>query len=199
MRRPASHPARSVRARLAATVACSAFTAASCANKRQRIAAFDARAGESGVARRRPRRFARSVGVAAGWPPTMATCSSTQRVCTLPATKSGCARMLRRNGMLVATPSSRNSLSARGGAADRDGEIRRGECTITLASSESNAPLVAIARVAEPVRPHARPARRLIDGQRAAAGPNRTVRADGFHVDAGLDRVAARTRRGVTT
>ena len=79
--------------------------------QRQRIAAFDPRTGEPAVACRRRAR-PRSVGVAAGGR-KCATCSSTQRVWTLPRRNPDAPGWLRRNGMLVPTPSSRNSLSAR--------------------------------------------------------------------------------------
>ena len=116
-----------------------------------------------------------------------------------PATKSGCARMLRRKAMLVATPSSRNSLSARVSARHGVGEIRRRRMDDHLGQQGIERARGAVAGIAEPVGAHAGAVRRLVDGERAAAGPHRAVRPDRLHVDARLDRVAARRamrRRG---
>lgn len=84
------------------------------------------------------KRCRRSVPPAA----SAAMCSCTQRVWTVPAMKLGCARISRRNGMLVPTPSMRHSLSARVRRPTAAAKSGDGEWAITLASNESNAPLV---------------------------------------------------------
>ena len=158
--------------------------------QRQRIAALDPGTGEA--ARRSPPDgvVRRSAAVDRAAAASAAMCSSTQRVWTLPAAKSGCARMLCRNGMLVPTPSMPELAERARGASDRAGEIRRRRVGDHLGEQRVERAAGAIAGIAKAVGPHARPARRLIDGQRAAAGPHRAVGADRFHVDASLDRVS---------
>ena len=122
------------------------------------------------------------------------TFSSTQRVWTFPATKSGCVRMARRNGMLVAMPSSRNSLSARVARPNDRGEIRRWGMRDDLGQQRIERPAGTIPRVAEPVRPHARPASapRRPSKCRPPAARSRPF-SDRFHVDA---RSGSRSPRG---
>ena len=67
---------------------------------------------------------------------------SRKRVYTRPAAKSGWASTARRKGMLVCTPSMRNSDSARALRASASAKSPEGECVITLASSESKLGLV---------------------------------------------------------
>ena len=173
-------------------VACSAFTWRVVREQREWIATLDPGPGEPAIVGRGPRRL-HERGAAdpdrrrPAWP-----CARRPSACgRCPAAKSACARMLRRNAMLVATPSSRNSLRARDGPRHGPREVRRldddlGEQRVERAAG-------AVARIAEPIGPHARSARRLVDRQRAAAGPHRAVRPDRFHVHARLDRVATRS------
>ena len=67
------------------------------------------------------------------------------------------------SAMLVLTPSSRNSLSARVVAADRDGEIRRRRMRDHLGEQRIERAARCVAGVAEAVGAHARSVRRLID------------------------------------
>ena len=163
----------------------------------ERIAAFDACAGEAGLVRRgrlggRRDETLRPIGNGGG---------ERRHVFVHPARvhRAGCEIGMRQDvaqerdvGGDAVEP---ELAEGAGGASHRVGEVGDGECTITLASSEVEGAAGAVAGVAEPVGAHARPAGRLIGGERAAARTDRAVRADGLHVHPRLDRVAARRGR----
>ncbi len=164
----------------------------------QRIAAFDARTGKSGVARRRPRRFHEALALRQAGrqhgdvlvnPSCMHIAAGEIRM------REDVAQEWNVGGDTLQP----ELAECPGGAAYRDGEIRSGRMHDHLGQKGVEGGARLVARVAEAVRAYAWPIRRIIDGQRAAAGQNSTVRADGFHVNAGLNRITARTRRGVTT
>ena len=68
--------------------------------------------------------------------------SSTHRVCTDPSMKSVFVRTFIKKGIFVATPSIRNSESARSDRCTAVSNLLDGECVITFASNESNIGLV---------------------------------------------------------
>ena len=110
--------------------------------QRQRIAAVDPRAGETGVARRRALPLRQSADAARPGP-RAPRCARRSSGCGRDRRRNrGCARMLRRKPMLVVTPSRRNSLSARVSRPTATAKSGDGECAITLASSESKEPEV---------------------------------------------------------
>ena len=122
-------------------------------------------------------------------------CSSTNRVCTLPAAKSGWPRMACRKAMLVSTPSMRNSLSAREVRADGVPEVVRRRMTDHLGEQRIERQAGLVAGVAEAVGAHARPARGLVGGERAGGRQNGAVVAHRLHAHPGLHSVAAWRRR----
>ena len=75
-------------------------------------------------------------------PTSAATWVSIKPVLMRLPTKSGCASTAWMNGILVATPAMRNSRKARAAFCTTSGQLAAGECTMTLASSESKAALV---------------------------------------------------------
>ena len=81
------------------------------------------------------------------------------------------------------------------GARHGIGEVARRRVGDDLGQQRVEGVRGAIAGVAEAVGAHARPVGRLVGGERAAARPHRAVGCDGLHVDARLDRVAARRQR----
>ena len=146
-RRGARRPSRPVpsgqahRPRPGGCAARSAFTCGVMREQRQRIAALH---------RARRRDPASRAGDAAAPPRSAAACSAAAPRATRCARRpSGCGRCrrrsrdapgsLRRNAILVATPSSRNSLRAREARATASAKSGDGEWAMTLASSESNA------------------------------------------------------------
>ena len=100
--------------------------------------------------------------------------------------------------MLVGAPSSRNAASARSAARQRVGEVGRRAVHDHLGQQRIEVGIGAVAGIAVAVDAHARPRRRLEDGERAAAGLGRAVGRHRLHVDAQLDAHAARlgARRG---
>ena len=111
------------------------------------------------------------------------------------AAKSGCASSACRNAMLVATPSMRNSRKRARGLRARRRPARQPARARSPWRAASRSRIGRVARIAEGVDAHARPGRRLERGERAAGRLRRAVGVHRLHVDAQLDRVAARLRR----
>ena len=93
----------------------------------------------------------------------------------------------------VAANAAKSELGKRPRGARHGGaEIRRRRIADHLGKQGVEGGAGSISRIAEAIRAHPRPARRFVDRQGAASRPDGAVFADGFHVDASLNGIAAR-------
>ena len=162
--------------------------------QRQRVACSSTRRRRSRSARGDAAvRLARSAAAARPWRRASPSAHRASACARVPPAKSGCARIVAQERRCW-WRRPRGGIRSRRASVARDGvgEIRRGRVGDHLREQRVERADGAVAGVAEAVGAHAGPARRLVDGERAAAGPHGAVGADRLHVDAGLDRVAAR-------